>query len=408
MMEGRWHRPAYLGFRILRLFIYDQQKYVTVAKIKVILRRSKDSDRQGRICYYLTAGSRVGYLSTEMTIDEERWDSERSMPLASEDGAELNRRIGNDLRFLQLIVRQLDSTGRKYYPKEIIGLYRNSGNRRSFPDYLDDEVSRYFNLAKTGTALNYQRARISLERFLAGRRLLFIDMTREFVKEYADYLAAKGLGANSLSFHMRILRAVFNRAVRKGDATGLEADPFADVFTGVVKSGKAGLSWSAVERLIKADLPAGSREKKARDIFMFCLYARGMEFVDVAFLTKADLENDVLSFVRRSGGTKAEVRLEAPALEIIREYTAVDPESPFLFPILDHRKTTDYYKQYKAALRKYNLHLSQLSELLSLSPKLSSSCTSHKEWKEVMAGFATNGTERCGKSATTGEAKTED
>ena len=46
----------------------------------------------------------------------------------------------------------------------------------------------------------------------AGREVTFEQLTPEFLKAYEARLTAEGKGMNTISFYMRMLRAIYNRA----------------------------------------------------------------------------------------------------------------------------------------------------------------------------------------------------
>lgn len=64
------------------------------------------------------------------------------------------------------------------------------------------------------------------------------------VEEYNAYLLRRGVVRNTVSFYMRILRSVYNKAVRRRLAE--PASPFGGVYTGVDRTRKRAID----ERLI--------------------------------------------------------------------------------------------------------------------------------------------------------------
>lgn len=89
---------------------------------------------------------------------------------------------------------------------------------------------------------------------------------------------------NTISFYMRNLRAVYNRAVEKGLTT--QQYPFRHVYTGVDKTVKRAIPIKAIKALKDLDLATNLTLDFARDMFMFSFYTRGMSFVDMAYLKR--------------------------------------------------------------------------------------------------------------------------
>ena len=83
---------------------------------------------------------------------------------------------------------------------------------------------------------------------------------------------------------MRILKAVYNRAVENG-LTG-QRNLFKSVYTGVEKTLKRAIHLNDIRRIKRLDLSLKPHLDFARDMFLFCFYTRGMSFVDMAYLKK--------------------------------------------------------------------------------------------------------------------------
>lgn len=149
------------------------------------------------------------------------------------------------------------------------------------------------------TADTYRSACRRLASFLGGKPLMVGEVTRSLAEEYEGYLKHEGMSMNSVSFYLRILRAVYNEAVREGLA--VDTKPFARVYTGVARTSKRALSIDAVRKIYSA---SGKTDKQrfARDMFMFSFLTRGMSFVDMAHLTKENLKGNILTYRRRKTG----------------------------------------------------------------------------------------------------------
>ena len=109
---------------------------------------------------------------------------------------------------------------------------------------------------------------------------------------------------------------------------------------------------------------------------MFLL--RGMPFVDLAYLRKSDLRDNVITYRRRKTGRPLSVTLTPEAMILVKKYMNRDSSSPYLFPFLESREgTKEAYREYQLALRSFNQQLMLLGELLGLGDKLSSYTARH-------------------------------
>ena len=109
-------------------------------------------------------------------------------------------------------------------------------------------------------------------------------MNQEIIEAYEAYLKKERLSLNTISFYMRILRAVYNRAVEKELTT--QRFPFRHVYTGIEKTIKRAIPQPIIRQIKDKELLAGSSVDYARDMFLFSFYTRGMSFVDMAYLKK--------------------------------------------------------------------------------------------------------------------------
>ena len=247
------------------------------------------------------------------------------------------------------------------------------GGKILLAEYMRELIERLRLEGRYGTAKNYEKALCVFGKFMNGRELPLSAINGRTIAEYNTYLLRRGLLRNSISFYMRILKAVYNKAVRQRLVK--QTFPFSEVYTGVDATRKRAIDESLLSRLNSMQLPSGTALALARDIFVFSYCARGMAFVDVAYLLKSDYINGVISYTRRKTGQLLVVRVE-PNMQRIIERNA-SHSSPYLFPILTSDDSAEAYRQYLAALNNYNYQLSRLSALLNSSCKLTSYTARH-------------------------------
>lgn len=118
--------------------------------------------------------------------------------------------------------------------------------------------------------------------------------------------------------------------------------------------------------------------QRARELFVLMFLLRGLPFVDLAYLRKSDLHDNVITYRRRKTGRPLAVTLTPKAMRILKRYMSRDSSSPYLFPILSSREgTKEAYREYQLALRSFNRQLMLLGEILGLSDRLSSYTARH-------------------------------
>lgn len=248
----------------------------------------------------------------------------------------------------------------------------------SVQGYLQQQIERLLQNGRFATARNYLRTQASFAAFAAGRAIPLVRFDERVVAQYDAYLTQRRVVRNTVSFYMRILRAVYNRAVRERLAP--PADPFARVYTGVDRTRKRAVD----ERVLRAlrDLPLEHKPvlSLTRDLFFFSYYMRGMAFVDMAFLRKSDLSDGVIRYVRRKTGQPIVVRVEPCMQRLVERYLC--EERPYLLPLLRSEEPACAYMEYLSALGRYNRNLKRLGGLVGVGSSLTS-YTSRHTWATV-------------------------
>ena len=238
-----------------------------------------------------------------------------------------------------------------------------------------EDIARLTSEGRLGTARNYTRTLNSFSAFLGGTDLPFAAFTEPLVEEYNAYLVRRGVVRNTVSFYMRILRAVYNRAVRQRLTE--QSFPFSGVYTGIDHTRKRAVEERLIGRLRNLDLSGSDALALARDLFIVSYCTRGMSFVDMAFLRKRDLSGGEINYVRRKTGQLMTVHLETCMREIVRRYEWRTRNTPYVFPLLTAEEPGRAYSQYQIALNYYNRQLKRLSQLLGLEEGLSSYASRH-------------------------------
>lgn len=346
--------------------------------VKVKFRTSRVPGKAGSIYYQVTHDRQVRRVATRIRIFPEWWDADAGhvRPLPGE-ASMLRLRIDSDVALLQRIVRDLVLEGRPYTADEIVARFRVPRRDIAVLAFLRSQITRMTSEGRLGTARNYTRTLNSFSDFLGGADLPFAAFTEPLVEEYSAYLMQRGVVRNTVSFYMRNLRAVYNKAVRQRLAE--QCFPFSGVYTGIDHTRKRAVDERLIGRLRNLDLSASAALALARDLFIFSYCTRGMAFVDMAFLRKRDLSGGEIHYVRRKTGQLMTVRLETCMWEIIRRYEWRTRSTPYVFPLLTAEEPGRAYAQYQVALNYYNRQLKRLSQRLGFEGSLSS-YTSRHSW----------------------------
>ena len=264
---------------------------------------------------------------------------------------------------------------------------------RMMLSFLNTEVDTLVHRNKLGLAENYKSSGRSLLCYLATLNKEDVSLSQvdeELLLGYQQWLCDRGVRRNTQVFYMRNLHAVYNKAVRRGLTVGI--DPFVNVRTNITHTGKRAVNPELIRRISKLDIRAGlirlgkaPRRKVfakmcrdltfARDTFIFCFCARGLTFVDFAYLKHENIRHGSIVYERRKTGQFLQVAIQDKMREFIRQYGNM--RGPYLFPVLTSTDVSQAHRQYATALRRYNKQLNRLSQMLGMETPLTSYVSRH-------------------------------
>lgn len=238
---------------------------------------------------------------------------------------------------------------------------RSNVNHVKVLQFITQQVDMMREQNRLGTARNYEKTKNSFAGFLQGKDIEFSMMTESLIDNYNVYLIKRGIVRNSISFYMRNLRSLYNKAAKRKITE--PAHPFTDVYTGIDNTRKRAVPETMIKRLYRLDLTGNKTLDLARDMFIFSYCTRGMSFVDVAYLKKHNIMSGEICYCRRKTGQLIRIKMEAGIRKIIDKYSSADRD--YVFPVISSDDPRVAYRQYRMALDKQNYHLKELSAMLS-------------------------------------------
>ncbi len=356
-----------------------------MASIKVKFRPSTVEGKKGVIYYQIIHNRVIRQLKTKFHIAEKDWNDETCTLIVNpespdEELVNMNKQIQWDVKRLKAITKLLDNSQKDYTAEDIIDFFQNRKEELSLFDFIQQQIESQKQKGKERTAETYTTTLYSISRFLNHEDILMEEVTGELIVSYEEYLHNHGVSPNSSSFYMRILRAIYNRAVTNGIVE--QTSPFKDVYTGIDKTVKKNIPMSMIKAMKDLDYPSNPNLDFARDMFLFSFYTRGMSFVDMANLKKTDLEGDNLIYARRKTGHKLFIKWEPCMQEIIDKHPS-SPQSPYLLPILSE-PFDNSRNQYKTTLFQINKHLKEVGHDAGIPISLTMFMARHS-WASIAA-----------------------
>lgn len=353
-----------------------------MATIKVKLRPSSVEGRAGTIFYQIIHNRIIRQLKTNYRLFIHEWNNVESLIILSNNNRRnylqsIEEQIDWDIKRLQSIINQWENKQQRYTAEDIISTFQKEANEQSLFNFMQGVIVHLQQMGKQRTSETYRCTLKSFMQFRDDKDVLLENIDSDLMLMYEAFLRGKGLTKNSTSFYMRILRAVYNRAVEKDLTTN--RNPFKHVYTGIDKTIKRAIPLKAIKQIKSLDLSLQPSLDFARDMFLFSFYTRGMSFIDMAYLKKKDLSNGILSYRRRKTGQQLFIRWEKCMQEIVEKYE--NPLSEYLLPIIKPMNG-DKRTQYQNAMYLINRKLKNIGKMVSVQQPLTMYTARHS-WASV-------------------------
>lgn len=254
---------------------------------------------------------------------------------------------------------------------------RGEASRMTLFVYMRIIINRMKSLGKIRTAEAYTSTLNSFCRFRQGVDIELEQIVPNVMIAYEIYLRDKRVIRNSSSFYMRILRAVYNRAVVE---LGIDnKSPFKYVYVGVDKTKKRAVSLECIKKIKQINLNNRQGLDFARDMFLFSFYTRGMSFVDMAYLRNDAVSKGELVYYRRKTGNRLSVKWESCMQKIVDKYR--NNSKYYLLPIIKNDNKNER-KQYINCLCSVNRNLKIIGRMIGLDIPLTMYVARHS-WASI-------------------------
>lgn len=279
-------------------------------------KRAKSKD--GKYPLKLSISNRQEYtlINLEVRLLPSQWDNTKSVVVNHPNKLFINnylsrQKINVEMELLNLKASgELSSMDGKKLKTEI--------QKRLNPDEKEkkllfvDHYMKFLN-GKTNdrTKEGYLYTLSKIKEFTDVQELTFEDITYSWLKDF-DIFLCETSAINTISIHMRNIRAAFNDALAEELIT---CYPFRKYKIKEEKTRKRSLS---IEDLVKLrDYPVEEHQEQYRDIFMLIFYLIGINTIDLLNLTECDIVNGRVEYRRKKTGKLYSVRIEPEAAALM-------------------------------------------------------------------------------------------
>lgn len=361
------------------------QKTRMNASVSVVCYKSKTlSNGESPLMLQVSKSGKRKYQSLGISIKPRYWDFTRNKPKPNCPNKDYIQKIILDKQTeLQQRMLELNSEQKEYTTTTLLNDENKKFELKTVSEFYQELIEEYRVNNKCGNRLIYKSSYNSLKIFTNDKLDIpfsAIDIT--WLNKYERWLRSKGNEETTMSLMFRTLRSTYNKAIKAKCARKSEY-PFDEFKINKfdVSTQKRAIAKTEVLKFTKDVRPIGKRQyiQLSKDIFMFSYLCGGINFTDIANLTKANIiEGKRLHYIRQKTGKLIKIGLSEEAMKIIERYAT--ESKGYLFPILNanlHKTPLQKQNRIHKILGKVNINLKLIAAQLGVEGNLTTYVARH-------------------------------
>jgi integrase/recombinase XerD len=356
--------------------------------IKLIIdeRRAKE-DNTYAIVLRLTHNRITRFIPTGFSVLPDEWNPEKetvvSKRIPVKEVKIINNRILQKKSDANTIILELEKFGdlSNMDVSEVKAKILNKSPKLYFKEYAEKLVKEFKKAKKLGNAFVYEQAINFVERHSNYKNLTFEQINFNMLKHFETQHLANGKAYNGLSFYLRTIRAIFNRAI---DEKLIKRDiyPFDNYSIKETKTVKRAIRKSDIDKIRDAQFEPGTNIWHAHNYFMFSFYNIGMNFADMAFLKMKNIIDGRIDYTRAKTGKHYSIKISEPTKAILRLYIDGKKADDFIFPIIKRKEPEQQMMDLMNERKTYNKWLNKIGKQVEIESKLTSYVARHS-WATI-------------------------
>lgn len=314
------------------------------ATVNVICYKSKvlknnESPLMVRVC----KDRKRKYISLGISVNPAYWDFNRNAPKPQCPNKEyIDSLIAQKVQEYSAQIIELKSMDRDFTATSLVEKVSKPNKVKTVGEVFVEQMNLLKQAQKLSYMLSIQQTYNSLLEFNKHLNIYFVDIDVSWLKRYEAWLRKQGLASNTIKGKFVDIRTMYNIAIDE-NIVKVEHYPFRKFKIAKLQqeTAKRAISKEDITRIIeyKTDNPL---VQFAIDIFTFSYIMGGINFVDISTLTKENMMDNRLVYIRHKTKKLIQLPLQDKAIELIEKYH--DDGNPYLFPILKAYHKTEQQK----------------------------------------------------------------
>ena len=354
------------------------------ACVSVVCYKSKTlSNGENPLMLQVSKGGKRKYQSLGISINPKYWDFTRNKPKPNCPNKEYIQKIILDKqRELQQRMLELNSEQKEYTTTTLLNNGNTKFELKTVSMFYKELIEQYTRGDKCGNRLIYKGSFNSLKVFTNGKLdIPFNEIDIAWLNKYEKWLRSKGNRETTISLLFRTLRSAYNKAIKAKCARKSDY-PFDEYKINKfdTKTQKRAIAKTEVLKFTKEVDNIGKRQyvQLSKDIFIFSYLCGGINFTDIANLTKVNITNGRIHYIRQKTGKLIKLGISEEAMQIIKKYES--ESKGYLFPILNaniHKTPLQKQNRIHKMLGKINKNLKLIAAQLNVDANMTTYVARH-------------------------------
>lgn len=363
------------------------------ATVNVICYKSKvlknnESPLMVRVC----KDRKRKYISLGISVNPAYWDFYRNAPKPQCPNKEyIDSLIAQKVQEYSAQIIELKSMSRDFTATSLVEKVSKPNKVKTVGEVFVEQMNLLKQAQKLSYMLSIQQTYNSLLEFNKHLNIYFVDIDISWLKRYEAWLRKQGLASNTIKGKFVDIRTMYNIAIDE-NIVKVEHYPFRKFKIAKLQqeTAKRAISKEDISRIIeyKTDNPL---VQFAIDIFTFSYIMGGINFVDISTLTKENMMDNRLVYIRHKTKKLIQLPLQDKAIELIEKYH--DDGNPYLFPILKayHKTEQQKFNRVHKIISNVNMRLKKIGKELEIPVTLTTYVARHSHATVLKkAGVATS------------------
>ena len=354
------------------------------ATISVVCYKSKTlSNGEYPLMLRICKDGKKKYQSLGISVLPRYWDFTRNKPKPNCPNKEYIQKIILDKQTeLQQRVLEFNSEQKEYTTTTLLNDKNKKFELKTVCQFYQELIEQYKNNDKCGNRLIYKSSYNSLKVFTKNQLdIPFSAIDISWLNKYEKWLRSKCNKETTMSLMFRTLRSAYNKAIKAKCARKSDC-PFDEYKINKfdTKTQKRAIAKTEVLKFTKEVDYIGKRQyvQLSKDIFIFSYLCGGINFTDIANLTKANITNGRIHYIRQKTGKLIKLGISEEAMQIIKKYES--ESKGYLFPILNaniHKTPLQKQNRIHKMLGNVNKNLKLIAAQLNVDANMTTYVARH-------------------------------